>query len=207
MTDDAQNPFPISKFHDWPATPDPQRLATALRTLQQAGIDNILRNGIPETGDPEMDADTTMALMSLLNTKVGEFLDLYEIMTAAAEDDPKAMVRQADGLDTPVAFPVIALTPPHESASPVQIFNLIRHPQWMGLSTRLPLLKGLDVFAWESPAHPHLPGYAAAVPPEALPSLPRTDRRPPDHAPQAQLFRTVALWHGAASFHWIPAYP
>ena len=83
------------------------------------------------------------------------------------------------------------------------LFALSRDPDWMGLSPQLPHMKDLHLHAFESLTRPGRTGFFLGLPEKLLPA-----NRPapgPVAEGEPRLLAEIAAWHGARSFHWIPA--
>ena len=83
-----------------------------------------------------------------------------------------------------------------------EIAQIVRDPDWMGLSPIFVSLKGTNALIWEAEDEPNTILCLIALPPEHMQGCPETpDNQFPEGEPST--LRDILKWHGANPV-WIP---
>ena len=104
------------------------------------------------------------------------------------------------GTDQTTPLAMLTLENPGESGTTLGISftALPRDPDWTGLSTMLPYLRGLEMNVHEPPRRRGRPGFAVAAPWRCGPAGKRA--LPPG---EARTLRDIAMHHGATVCRWV----
>lgn len=155
--------------------------------------------------DPQLAEDTRMLLLALTTNYYPNTIDQQ---LRDLPDEPyeqfQALMQLAKDVESHLIFGGAlfeAATQHQELLEAKHIFALPRHPQWMGASTYLPSLRGASLTVFESHTYRGRPGMFMAMP-ATHPHPLDNDTTFPEGEPE--LLRDIALWHGAASCHWVP---
>ncbi len=202
MNDERQDITSIDQMDGWPATPGAHRFKRAAQFFSELDV-HILDEPRPETGDPGLAHDTEMVEL----TYSAMLFDSTEVMQNLPPDIQEGMDHLTgvlESLDTNLTFAGCIFDTDDEVPGmvyPCAIAILSRDPDWMGVSTLLPLLKDKRIILWESPDHPgQLGPFLALAGPTT--TNPRPVLPPPPGRPHySQPWRA---WHAAASCEWRP---
>ena len=187
----------------WPATPPEDRLRKALSFVMDT----------TEPKRPQQPEHTDQDVLGLLWCHRANM-----VSSESARKENKAgtsaqrhisslrmwteMATKAWGLESEQGFGgIITLAQKSEKNKGTQdsiIFQLLRHPEWMGLNRTLPLMKGLNVVIMESQKMAGRPGMILAGP-DPLPGYAGTENLPPG---ETTLLGEVLRWHAADQILW-----
>ena len=180
----------------WPATVGTRRMERARQHID---------NPAALQDDPQVAQDAEMLYLAIA-------VGLYPITINTGPEtvpvDPleglRALIELVREVETEHAFGGLILDTDSENPEFLEarhIFVLLRHPEWMGASAYLPSLKDKQMTVFESAALKNRPGLFLATPVDCIDPHPGEARFPEG---EPELLKTVALWHAAASCHWVP---
>ena len=206
--------IPFRELGGWPATVGNRRMAMAFNHLKAKDpnhdFSDVRRNVLTEVPhniprDSQLAEDIYMLQQAVIaNHYPATLNDYFKNLPENPFEQLEAIFDLAQAMESPATFGGLVVSnsgPPHYYINPPHIMLLLRHPEWMGASTYLPSFKDQHIRAIESNTFPGKPGMFLALPvnrfPNPLPESPFPEGEP-------ALFKTVAMWHQAASCHWIP---
>ena len=192
----------ITQMTQWPATPGAERFERAAQYLSD--IDPEHPDTQPPPAHPHLEHDIDMLELAYA-TMLFDSTEVLRNLPPNINEGMERITSTLEELDTTITFAGCIFEANDDAPGmlyPSAIIILSRDPDWMGVSTYLPLLREKRIALWESPGHPGQPGPFLALPgPSAR--QPRPPHSPPTGQPQ--LFATIATWHGALSCDWYPA--
>ena len=199
-------------FSGWPGTPPSERLQAATEAVQIHSIlgnekEMILR--LKEENDP-VGNDMEMVIATMRNSILVQEMDQDRLEYISREGDFSALddLLLEHESDTDFCGCLVIDDSPDTVEQPWllafrHLFALSRDPDWIGLSPGLPHMKGLHVYAAESPTRPGKIGFFQGLPEKLILARRKAPLPVPEGEPQ--LLAEIAAWHGARSFRWMPS--
>ena len=203
--------IPDSSYWDmtqWPGTLSKARMEPLLHCLR-----DLRRGNQPNAEEMEFQqmADW-MGMMwaehaSNFGRRAAEMMEARIPEDEAPERNWAEMVKIVREADTPHTIGgMIVLPDPEGPEGPGQteartVFQIPRHPEWMGTYRGYPLMSGMRVLVFESERRPEQPGVILAEPVDAPRMFVREEPFPDG---EAELLRMILTWHGAKECRWIP---
>ena len=192
---------PVSGFSDmsgWPGTIPPRRLRLALEAIRARALDDLQEND-------ELRRDA----MGLMHAKRINALEKQGNRTPGLEgteeqrglrsawhwEDVLMRARMQDDQHNIGGI----IVQKQEKTEDRMVFQIQRHPDWMGLNRALPLMEGMRVMVLESHAIAGEPGLVIAESnwDAARPGSPAMPSE------QGRLLARILSWHGVREIRWL----
>ena len=186
----------------WPGTVPEERMERALRIIRDTPEDELIN--IQEL-DEETGRDVTLLMIvEAVNQNVVRTHRERDRTAHEALLNWRKEAKHAAKCDTYEGIGgIIAYGEEDESGREMEnriIFQVLRHPEWMGANAALPMMSGMNVILFESEKMPGRPGVILAQPPR------KADlHRPDSPVPGGEAFCLLQIlaWHGAEDFTWV----
>ncbi len=195
-------------FTGWPGTLPTERLE---QIIQYSRVSNLAVMGLYDRSKyDEVLHEIEMMAATMSNCSLGERVnpDRFEHISRSSDFAALDDLLLEHESETDFCGCLVIDDSPETGEEPWLIafrylFALSRDPEWIGLSPHLPHMKGLHLHAFESSNRPSQTGFFIGLPEKLVPAAAPAPGPVPEGEPQ--LLAHIAAWHGAKSFHWIPA--
>ena len=191
---------PVSDYREmtgWPGTIPAKRLRLATQAIQQKDLEELQQDDQLRQDTMDLVRAHNVNMFSSQSEPAGE----KEDGAAGSIRNWEATVLRARQQDSQETIGGVLVWKQGETEDRL-VFELSRHPEWLGLNRVLPYMEGMRVVAIESQVMPDRTGLILAQNAwdndmdQGFPEMPGGE--------DAEVLERVLRWHGAVDVRWVP---